>query len=220
MLTGLGFWNSVFEVTKTKIDQRRRTMLNSLQVPDRRSTRRLASFVMPALESNPDDISMALLYKADEDCVPGSTVLHLRGNIGIPASHPLSAETTTLDSDDGIIPLLRRARWRMLTVPVDKRFDGVQWQGCGEKPTSVSVLPISDTKKLFGFLVLGANPRRPIDDDHRQFMRDISSIVYQIAGAILSAEETLVRETRLQKQLEESTRLRRYMADNASVGVS
>lgn len=175
---------------------------------------------MPALESNPTDISMALLYKADEDSVPGSIMLHLRGSIGIPASHPLSAEIATLDSDDGVIPLLRQARWRMATAPVDERFDGVEWQGCGDKPKSVSILPIQDTKKLFGFLVLGSNPRRPIDDDHHQFMRDISSIVYQIAGTILSAEETLARETRLQKQLEESTRLRRYMAENASVGVS
>lgn len=214
-----GFWNSVFEVTKTKIDQRRRAMLNSLQIPDGRSTRPLASFIMPALESNPTDISMALLYKADEDSVPGSVMLHLRGSIGIPASHPLSIETTTLDSDDGVVPLLRRARWRMATAPVDERFDGVEWQGCGDVPRSVSILPIQDAKKLFGFLVLGANPRRPIDDDHRQFIRDISSIVYQISGAILSAEETLARETRLQKQLEESTRLRRYMAENASVGM-
>jgi signal transduction histidine kinase/CheY-like chemotaxis protein/PAS domain-containing protein len=215
----LGFHNSVFEITRNKIDQRRRTMLNSMQIPDTRSTRTLASFVMPALESNPRDIPMAILYTADEDSVPDSVILEQRGAIGIPQDHTLAALTMNLESDEGIMPLLRRARWKMSTVPINERFDGVEWQGFPEAPKFISVLPIQDTKRLFGFLVLGTNPRRPIDDDHSQFMRDISSLVYQIAATILSAEETLAREARLQKEIEESTRLRRYMAENASVGM-
>lgn len=214
-----GFHNAVHEITRTKIDQRRRAMLNSMHVPDVRSTRTLASLVMPALKSNPRDVGVALLYKADEDSLPGSTLLHLTGSIGIPANHPLSTETTSLESDEGIVPLLRRARWRMATLPVDERFDGIEWQGFGEVPQFVSILPIQDTRRLFGFLVLGTNPRRTIDEEHHQFMRDISSIVYQIAGVILSAEETLTREATLQREIEESDRLRRYMAENASVGV-
>ncbi|KUJ07023.1 uncharacterized protein LY89DRAFT_692095 [Mollisia scopiformis] len=214
-----GFHNAVFEITRNKIDKRRRTMLNSMQVPDGRSTRRLASFVMPALESNPKDFSMAMLYTADEDTVPDSIVLRLRGSIGVPTHHPLSKEYLSLESDEGIVPLLRQARWRMATVPVDERLDGIEWQGFGEAPKSISILPIQDTKRLFGFLVVGTNPRRPIDDDHFQFMRDVSSITYQITAAILSAEETLTREARLLKEIEESTRLRRYMAENASVGM-
>jgi len=213
-----GFYNSVHEVTKAKINERRRLMLNGLHVPPAEDKRRLASHILPMLNENPWDFPMAMIYKAD-DTIPGSCPLFLRGNIGFPEDHPLKVEAADISSDIGLMPLLRKARWKMITVPTDETFDGIKWSGFGEPSKFITILPISDPGRLFGFLVVGSNPRRPVDDDYYQFMQDLRSKISSIAGSILSAEETRKREASLQRELADRMRQIRYMAENASVGM-
>ncbi|CZT51583.1 related to autoinducer 2 sensor kinase/phosphatase luxQ [Rhynchosporium secalis] len=213
-----GFYNSVHEVTKAKINERRRVMLNSLQIPAADDKRRLASHILPMLKEHPWDFPMALIYKVDET-EPGSCCLLLRANIGFPEDHPLAVKSADINSDVGLMPLLRKARWKMLTIPIDESFDGIKWTGFGEPSRSVTFLPIAEPRRLYGFLVLGSNPRRPVDEDYFQFMQDLCSKASSIAGSILSAEETRKREAALQKELADRMRQIRYMAENASVGM-
>lgn len=163
---------------------------------------------------------MALLYKLDEESTPGTTSCILRGRIGIPDGHAFAAQISDLDSSDGIMPLLRKARRDIITVEVDKTFDGLKWCGFGDPCKFVSILPILITTRLYGFLVVGANPRRAVDEDYHQYIRDLSSRVSSIAASILSAEEIRRREDFLQKQLLDRQRRIQFLAQHAVFGMS
>ncbi len=215
-----GYYNSVYEVTKTKINDRRRAMLNQLQVPTGQDTRRLANHVLPALTSNPKDIPMAMIYKTDEETNPGTCILLNRGSIGIPKGHPLDVTRADIKSDKGLMPLFRKARSGAITVPVDEIFDGVEWSGFGVPSKFVSVIPIKDNRRFYCFLAIGTNPRRPIDEDHHQFIRDLSSQITAMAVAIISNDEAKQRAEQLERELAASLKQRQYMAENASFGIA
>lgn len=217
-----GFYNAVHEITKAMIGDRRRAMLNLMEASPVADIQKLASHIIPPLEQNPRDVPMALLYKVEEDTatVPGRCLLSLRGSIGIPDGHPLAAPHLDLSSNEGLAPLLQKSKQKMTTIPVDETFIGVDWKGWGEASNFVSILPIIGLERLQGFLVVGANSRRPIDADHDQFMRDLSSKVSSIFASIISAEETKKREERLERDLADKMNQIRYMAENASVGMA
>jgi hypothetical protein len=213
-----GFYNAVHEITKAMINDRRSAMLNVMEAPPVADIQQLANHIIPSLERNPRDIPMALLYKVEED-VPGK--LSLQGSIGIPDGHPLKAKQLDLSSSEGLAPLLRKSKTKITTIPVDENFIGVEWQGYGEVSNFVSILPIIGVEdRLCGFLVVGANSRRPVDAVHQQFMRDLSLKVSSIFTAIISAEESRSRAERLEKHLADSMKQIRYLAENASVGMA
>lgn len=184
----------------------------------------LASHIIPHLESNPLDIPMAMLYQVDEQSASGST-LCLRGQIGFPGHHPLAVQEAELNSCLGLFPLLSRMGNEISTHLVDQRFAGVEF--CGHKdesnrvhePSHFSILPLAVGDRLFGYLIVGANPFRAIDNDYYQFMKSIASRASSIASALASAEETKQRAIRLEKGLAESERQIRYMAQNSPVGM-
>lgn len=221
-----GFHNATHEVTKQIVGNRRTKMLNSMDIPIGLADKDLASYVMRSLQLNPKDITMALLYEIDDETAPGIAIVHLRDSIGVPKGHPIAVEKANIDSTEGIIDLLRRAGREILTVPVDDRFSGVQWgfkedEKSDERISSnfVSVLPISGAGKTIGYLVVGVNPRRPVDEEHNQFMRDVASKISSIAGSVITAEEAKRRSERLEQKLSESDKQIRDMALNASVGM-
>lgn len=216
----MGFYNVVHEITRLAINERRRTMLDRMEAPPSGNMSNLASYIIPGLESNPRDIPMALLYKVDEEIESktGEIVLSLRGRIGIPEDHVLAESILELNSSYGLAPLLKKSKTKTSTILLDEHFDGLDWKGFGEPSNSVAILPIPGAAdRLFGFLVLGTNPRRPIDEYHDQFMQDISSRAVSIFATTISAEETRNRHERLEKSLADSMKQIRYMAENASV---
>ncbi|TGO61083.1 hypothetical protein BCON_0030g00410 [Botryotinia convoluta] len=220
-----GFYNSVVEVTAQKLSERRQSMLGSLEIPTGLQQRTLASHVMPHLESNPLDIPMAMLYQVDEQSSSGSAV-YLRSQLGFPENHPLAVPEAELSSCIALFPLLHKTSNKISTHSVDERFEGVEWRGhkddfteAYEPSTHFSILPISSADRIFGYLILGANSRRPIDDTYYQFINAIASRVSSIASALASADETRRRADRLEKELAESERQIRYMAQNAPVGM-
>lgn len=217
MLTG-----RVLEVTKQKITERRTAMLNRMSIPSSLQHQSFASCILPFLETNPHDIPMALLYQVDKESVPGQCLVLLCGSIGIPDGHEIAVEKSDIRSSAGLMSLFRKAHAEMTTIPVSespKSFEGVQWHGFEEPSKFFSVIPITEAGRLFGFLVVGTNPRRPIDDDHYQFMRDISIRVDYIAASIISADESRKRAERLERELESSERQIRFFAEHASVGM-
>ncbi|KAA8570726.1 hypothetical protein EYC84_000121 [Monilinia fructicola] len=217
-----GFYNSVVEVTKQKLNERRLSMLSHLEYTGFGT---LASHIMPHLESNPLDIPMAMLYQVDEQSASGFMV-YLRGQIGFPEDHPLAVKEAELSSCLGLFPYFCKAGNEILTLSVDERFAGVQWRGHKDESTGIhepstvfTIVPLSSADRIFGYLVLGANARRPIDEDYNQFMKSIASRVSSIASALASAEETNQRAIRLERELAENERQIRYMAQNAPVGM-
>ncbi|PMD30512.1 hypothetical protein L207DRAFT_573370 [Hyaloscypha variabilis F] len=215
-----GFYNAVYEITKLKIGERRREMIAAMEIPTLSDQRRLKELIMPPFEKNPADVPMALLYKLDDEISPGKEVCVLRGRIGIPDGHRLAQEFTDFESDAGVMPLLRKANRKILTVPVDEKFDGIEWQGSGAACKYVSIIPLLITGVLRGFLVVGANPMRPVDEDYNEYINDLSSKVSSCAVAITSADEIRNRTASLEKQLADRTRRITMMAQHAVIGMS
>lgn len=176
--------------------------------------------MIPALSKNAADVPLALLYKADDKTTPGVTWCLLRGRVGVPDGHHLAELSPDLKSDVGIMPLLRKAGRKSITVPVDQAFDGVEWQGSGDACKFVSILPIVATGKLHGYLVVGANPMRPIDEDYYEYISELSSKVTSLAAAILTADDIREREESLQKQLEDTNKREQLLAKHAIDGCS
>ena len=214
-----GFLNSTHEVTRQWINERRTRMFNLMTVPSQLPGGTFASHVIPHLETNPRDITMALLYEADTETNPGTCRLTLQASIGVPAAHELAVEHAEFGGSEGLIPLFRKARTEIVTLPVDHRFEGIAWRGFEEGSQNFSIIPLNGAGRLFGFLVVGVNPRRAIDADHEQFVRDLSLKVSAIAASIVNAEESRKRSARLEKELRDSENQIRYMAQHASVGM-
>jgi PAS domain S-box-containing protein len=209
--------DTLAEITRQKINERRTAMLDPMSAPS--IIQPHCQYILPFLEKNPHDVPMAMVYKVDKDSEPGHCLVLLCGSIGVPSGHPLAVEKADIVSLDGLIPLFREAHSEIITRPVDESFEGIEWKGFQEPSKFFSVMPIKEANCLFGFVVIGANPRRPIDEDHHQFMRDISTKVTSIAASVISAQEYLRHKERLQRELEASERQIRFFAEHASVGM-
>lgn len=214
-----GFYNAVYEVTSLKIQERRRDMINRMKNPSSLD-KPFVDCVIPFLKEIPRDIPMALLYEMDvEDSVAGKSTMLLRGTIGVPDNHHLAAKVLDFDGCEGIVPLLRKAEQDIITIPIDEKFDGIQWGGFEEPSKYISILPLTCSAKLFGFLVVGTNPRQKMDKEHELFMKDLSSKISDVATSLVGAEEIRKRAARLERSLVDSERQIRYMAQHASVGM-
>lgn len=194
-------------------------MLKHMNVPSGLDKGNLASYVMPFLELNKLDITMAMLYEVDEESSPGSCKVNLRGSIGVPKGHGIAVEAADLRSSVGLLSSFRKAKSGVITETVDERFEGIEWRGFNEPSKHYSTIPLRGVGRLFGFLVVGVNSRRAIDEDHVQFMLDISTKVSAIAASIVSIEESKRRAARLEKELRDSEKQIRYMAQHAPVGM-
>ncbi|TVY25426.1 Sensor protein [Lachnellula hyalina] len=215
-----GFHNAVHEVTKQKITHRRTTLLNRIVSSTRLHSENYPALLMTLLAEYERDISMALLYEIDDESIPNSQIVNLRGQIAVPQGHPIAPNKANLhSSEEGIVPCLRQAQDEIINIPVDNKFAGIPWRGFSEGSRCISILPFSGGGRLIGFLVVGANPRRPIDDDHHQFMRDLASKVSSIANTVVNAEEAQRRAEKLEKKLEDSDKKIRHMAQNATIGM-
>lgn len=216
-----GFCNSLVEVTVQKLDERRRVTLNRIAAHfDTDTTKAMNAHVIDALSTNKLDIPMALMYEAtDHDASHGRRLI-LRGNIGVPKGHQLSAQHVHLDSEDGIAPLLRKALSTSVTVPAGPEFEGIEWAGHDKPSRFISAMPIFNPPERFhGFLVIGANPCRPIDEHHHQLVRDLSRQLTATVAFVVNTENTVKMRRQLENDLAESERQIRYMAQHSSVGM-
>ncbi|KAG9234049.1 hypothetical protein BJ875DRAFT_27016 [Amylocarpus encephaloides] len=217
----LAIQSSSREVTRSILSDRRATMLTRMELLTDAGGISLAESILPALEGNKQDIPMALLYEVDEDALDDSSQLLLRGQIGVPSNHHLASAKVNLNSKDPFALLLREARdaRKPQIHPVDEKFLGIDWQGFGEASKYFSILPLASEDRLFGFLVVGANPRRPVDDDYFRFMKDLASLVTSISTSVATVEDAKKSTVGLKKKLAESDNKIRFMAQHCSVGM-
>lgn len=214
-----GFYNAHGDVTRQKIDDRRRKMLNMVSKPTQLyTTDTIGSHIIEALSTNPRDLPFAALYAVD-DSLPGRESVRLTGSIGLPTTHKLAVQRACMNSEEGLIPLLRGAQKDTATIPVTEDFDGIEWAGFGQASSHVSAVSLWDAGHKIGFLVVGANPRRPIDGDHEALMRDLSKQLSSTIAFTISAEQSARREQRLEAQLADSERQIRYMAEHLDIGM-
>ncbi|KAF2031453.1 hypothetical protein EK21DRAFT_99625 [Setomelanomma holmii] len=215
-----GFYNALFEVTRQKILDRRKNMLNLLATPAILTVDGVYSHIMTSLEADPLDIPMAVLYEATTDAKPGQTILRVRGHLGIPDGHALLRDGQDLASEEGISLLCQQAgAGRVLAVP-DDRFEGVDWLGFKQAPKSIAAMALRTGDRHFGFLITGTNPYRPFDDTCEEFISDLTRTASSVLASAWDAENLRKKQEQLQSDLDFSDMKVRHLVDHASVGMA
>ncbi|KAJ8114751.1 hypothetical protein OPT61_g3436 [Boeremia exigua] len=213
-----GFYNSMFEVTQQKLDDRRTMMLNSFTSMSVLTVNAAAHHILATLKTNPNDVPMALLYRIhNEGTKPGR--LCLEGHIGIPKGHRLLADNTSIESEEGLTPDLLRAGTETLLIDCDERFDGVDWQGWGERAKRIAIMPLVSGTRLLGYLVAAASPFRPYDAHYEQFHRDLKRMVSTMISSAFDSESFRRRQQQLEADLAFSDLKLRHLINHASVGM-
>ena len=212
-----GFYNSMFEVTQQKIDERRTTMLNALASVPILTVDAVSDHVLATLKTNPNDVPMALLYRMHEG--GNSERLQLEGHIGIPKEHALLASDVSIESEDGLIPDLMRAGTGTLAIDCDMRFDGVEWRGWGDRANHVVIMPLTSGARLYGYLVVGANPCRPYDSHCERFHQDLKRMITTLIASAFESESSKKRQEQLEADLAFSDLKLRHLINHASVGM-
>jgi PAS domain-containing protein len=212
-----GFYNSMFEVTQQKLDDRRTTLLNALTSVPNMTVDAVSHHILATLRTSTYDVPMALLYRIQDGSK--TSKLRLEGQIGIPAGHSLLADNIPIDSGEGLASDLGRAGTETLTIDCDKRFDGVEWQGWGDRPKHVVILPLTSGARLFGYLILGANPCRPLDSHCEQFHRDLVRMISSLISSAFDSEVLQKRQEQLEAELAFSDLKLRHLITHASVGM-
>lgn len=213
-----GFYNAHDECTRQKINDRRQVMLRAVSEPSEKHTiSTIGQHIITSLETNPRDIPFALLYQLDENPLTAAKpTVFLSGSIGLPSrDHKLAIQRATLDSDLGLIPLLRSAQSSAVTIAVDENFEGIAWKGFSKPSTHITAAPLRDAGRLLGFLVIGANPCRPVDRDHNTLVRELAKHLSATIGITITAEQAARREQRLA----DSERHIQYMAKHLDIGM-
>ncbi|KAH6530217.1 hypothetical protein HBI81_097810 [Parastagonospora nodorum] len=212
-----GFYNSTYEVTSQKLADRRISMLNSLAAVTAQTLDDVFAHILSILETNPFDIPLAMLYKFGSQ--EGPSALELHGYFGLPKGHNLIVESAYIESEEGLIPDMRRAGSEAIVIDYDERFDCATWQGWGSPAKRIALLPIKSGLRLFGYLVVGTNPYRPYDTFCQQFVSDLSRMASSLVVAAAGYESTKRRQVQLEADLAFSDLKLRHLIDHATVGM-
>ncbi|KAG6008768.1 hypothetical protein E4U21_003966 [Claviceps maximensis] len=212
----VGLYNPCFENTRRKVNERRMHTLREIdeKVSAATTVTEFWPQLLAGLEYNEYDLPFSLIYSAKEDSESEVSSLHsgslapssqfnLEGSLGIPAGHV--AAPATLDfktSVEGFAPYMRQSlsaggapvvlSEKAGTLPAHLLKD-IDWRGCRCPCTTVVVFPVIPTttkEAVAGFIVLGANPRRPYDDDYQLFVQLLSrQLATSLASVVLFEEE-------------------------------
>ncbi|KAJ5055634.1 Pyoverdine/dityrosine biosynthesis protein-domain-containing protein [Bipolaris maydis] len=212
-----GYINHVYEVTTEILTERRIKCLNKLASVPPRSIDNICSHILNTLETNTYDVPMVMLYRMEETAVSNSLRLH--GHIGLPEGHPLLVNTATIDSEEGLIPDMRRAGTDQSIIDYDDRFSSLDWKGWGAPSKKIVVMPIMCGGRLFGYLIFGTNPYRPHDKMCEQFIRDLNRMVSSLMTAAVDYESNKKHQVQLEADLAFSDLKLRHLIDHASVGM-
>lgn len=211
----VGLYNPAFENTRRRVNERR--MLTLREIGERTASASSVSGFWPqvqkGLEYNEHDVPFALIYSVKEDAESDMSSLHsgsaahppqitLEGSLGVPEGHPAAATSLDLrSSDEGFAPYMRQS---MATggAPVvlseetgtlpSHLIEGLHWRGFGDPCRTLVVFPVLPTtgEAVVGFIIMGANPRRPYDDDFKLFIHLLArQLATSLASVVLFEEE-------------------------------
>ncbi|KAK4168611.1 putative signal transduction histidine-protein kinase [Cladorrhinum sp. PSN259] len=211
----LGFTHAVAETTSMRLWERRMKML--IDLGDVLVTARdVGSYWEKALQQlaavEPHyDIPMAILYSVEDDPDYTTTsspqmgpakICRLAGTLAVPEQHPIVPNTLKLGTgEDTLASVFREslaAPHPLLLQTSDGTLpqtllEGLQWRGFNGDPCRAAVVcPIRPTRRenVMGLLLLGLNPRRPYDNDYRQYISLLSQkLTTSLASVVLLEEE-------------------------------
>ncbi|KAJ4350408.1 uncharacterized protein N0V89_009029 [Didymosphaeria variabile] len=250
-----GYYQPLVETTRNKLLERRIKSLVEIgsRTAKARDLNTYWELIIDTLAINDPDAPFALLYAAEDFSAPTrpsvsspGTALEndafiLKGFIGVEAGHAIAPPTIDLKNGNNMFQsYLNRAMETKMPVVVhfsdlqlpEGFLEGIDWKGFGDPCRSLIVCPIQPTtsEQVQGFLILGVNPRRPFDEDYKQFVHVMLRLLAtSLASVILFDEEIRQKENvigqaaRIQKQLVAELQLKekkfqRY-ADNSDVAI-
>jgi signal transduction histidine kinase/DNA-binding response OmpR family regulator len=212
----LGFVHPVAETTSLRLWERRMKMLIELgevlvTARDVKSYWEKAIQQLGAVEPR-YDIPLAILYTVEEDpdAIPATPpvssnyakICRLAGVLGVPEKHPIAPDSLNLRTgNEPLAHLFREAmatKYPLLLQTSDGTLpqtllEGLQWRGFeGDPCRAVLICPIRPTREenVMGLLVLGLNPRRPYDNDYRQYISLLNQkMATSLASIVLLEEE-------------------------------
>lgn len=211
----VGFIHPVGDTTSVRLWERRMKMLVDLG-EDLVAARDVKGYWDKTLQELADvdpcyDIPLAILYSVEAfDEESGLEIgqggpakqCKLAGALGVPEGHPIAQTAINLSTNKhALAPALREAvtapqplllQIKDGTLP-QEYIRGLQTRGfTGDPCRAVVIMPIRPTKQeqAMGLLLLGLNPRRPYDNDYRQYILLLSQkLTTSLASVVLLEEE-------------------------------
>jgi signal transduction histidine kinase len=173
-----GVFNAVIETTFRVISERRTQLLRDLaeRIAPARSAEEACSLAATCFADATRDVPFCALYLIDD----GALVARLASSACLPAEGPATPARIDLSTSSGPWPLNQaRASGRVevlsnLAQHFGTTFPGGAWP---EPAHSALVAPLLASGAVAGFLILGANPRRAIDDEYRLFVERAASLI-------------------------------------------
>ena len=226
-----GIMNTAQEVTRQALLDRRTKIINSIAAPPDLRIESIWQHILDVLEMNEKDAPMAILYAFEEslDVTSSPSTLKLQGTLGVPSGHVATPQKVDLQkASNGFFPTLRKVKISCEPLVLrredgslsDILLEGFSWRGFGEPCTDVTAIPLLASEDyLLGFLISGLNPRRAFDKDHQQFVQELGRQLTAVLASALSFDQAQKREARLSKELADSERRIRKMAEVAPVGM-
>ncbi|KAL6858123.1 hypothetical protein ACO1O0_005575 [Amphichorda felina] len=209
----VGIQHSLLETTSMRLWERRMQMLIDCgeTLGTARDVKSYWAKIIEELESwRPScDVPLAFLYSLKEDGEAGSLgsryncprTCRLVGALGVPKGHAIAPDTLQLrETDEGLAPSFREALKTQVPLLVQKKdgslperlLTGLEWRGFGDACQAAVILSLRPTREenTMGILCLGLNPRRPYDDDYKQFISLLNQKLRTcLASTVLLEEE-------------------------------
>jgi hypothetical protein len=125
----------------------------------------------------------------------------LQSTVGIPEGHALAPRVVEIllqgDNDDHAWPFRRMAMEPIeINMPLaSESLEGIQHQGWPDLPKAAVAVPIfgaremDGTQGMKGMLIMGLNPRRPLNDDYLSWIRICSRHIAAAMTVTKSAGE-------------------------------
>ncbi|KAK4981033.1 hypothetical protein LTR28_008493 [Elasticomyces elasticus] len=225
-----GIYNSGFEITDHEMSDRRHRLLNQIGATPNLHKTSVWQHILDACLPFERDITMLVGYSATEDSNNKShrCFLQLVGALGFEKDHEAIPQSLEIhDGDSGFAPAFRSAKAQgtpILLEMSDGRLPdfltkGVQWRGFEDPATHIAIIPRFATGMIAGFLAVGLDPRRPYDEAHAQFVKDIAIVSTAVLSSSISNEQARAREAKLSKELTEREKYIRRLAEVATVGI-
>lgn len=225
-----GFYNRARETTRTVIAERRSKVLSSISAKPNLAGDFVFQHLINSLSVSERDFPLAFVYSAHEDNSSGKCRFKLECGLGLPEKgHPLVPDELELyEGHAGFTPYFRKAKstdkayvlhLKDASLP-EQLIDNFQWKGFGETSRSLAFLPLSTSDRLLGMLVVGLNPRRPYDEEYEGFLNTLVRSISATVGSALDREEARNRAERLAKQLADSEKSIREIAEYGPVGIA
>lgn len=234
----VGFLHPVLDTTSVRLWQRRMKMLIDLgdALVTARDTKSYWAKTMEFLETVEPryDIPLAILYSVEDDPdAPSVThslydfpkICRLEGALGVPKGHAIAPPSLSLrNPSSGLASIFRDAlhsQYPLLLQTSDgslpkSMIQGLEWRGFGDACRNAVICPIRPTRdeSVMGMLLLGLNPRRPYDNDYRQYISLLSQkLTSTLASTVLLAEEARRGRNAAQEAAYEQAKLKETLAD-------